>query len=94
MSELITGTLSSVILYFPRASTFNPPKPPPGRLIMRHRRSYPAFRHDPHPLPSLQLADHSKRIFEDPPAPTYSNSVKRTGRWDKADGKPWKAREQ
>jgi len=30
MSELITGTLSSVILYFPRASTFNPPKPPPG----------------------------------------------------------------
>jgi len=30
----------------------------------------PAFRHDPHPLPSLQLADHSKRIFEDPPAPT------------------------
>jgi hypothetical protein len=41
---------------------------------MRHRRSYPAFRHDPDPLPSLQLADHAKRIFEDPPAPTCSKA--------------------
>ena len=36
MSELITGTLSSVLLYIPPASTFNPPKPLPERLIMRH----------------------------------------------------------
>ena len=79
MSELIAGTMSSVLLYIPLASTFNPPKPLPGRLIMRHRRSYPAFRHDPDPLPSLQLADHAKRIFEDPPAPTCSRAMQETG---------------
>jgi len=32
MSELITGTLSSVLLYIPLASTFNPPKRFPDGL--------------------------------------------------------------
>jgi len=75
MSELIAGTMSSVLLLYPASVHIQSTKA--ASRTAYHASSAILSRFSPRSPSSaeLQLADHSKRIFEDPPAPTCSNSV-------------------